>query len=144
MRRLASCWLLLLAACSRPADPVRRVLDELAAAAERRDAQAVADLLTPDFQAADGSGREEAVGTVRQYFAGYEDLRVSLSDVTIERGDQAARVRFRADLSGRARKIAGLEGLLPRSSSYRFDLRLAPDGKRWRVAWAAWQEAETR
>ena len=39
---------------------------------------------------------------------------------------------------GTPRKIGGLEGLIPRSASYRFEVRLAPDGGRWKVYKASW------
>ncbi len=64
-----------------------------------------------------------------------------LSDVTIERAEGAARVRFRAELSGQPRQASGLAGLLPSSETYRFDVRLVPDGSRWKVAWASWEPA---
>jgi hypothetical protein len=69
-------------------------------------------------------------------------LDVSLSDVQIERGENAARARFRAKLSGQPRRVGGLEGLVPSSSAYDFDVRLTQEGGRWKVAWASWARAE--
>lgn len=131
-------------ACGEKGDPVRQTLDQVVAAAQERDAEAVAQHLAPDFQAADGSGRADAQATLRRYLAAYEQLSVRLSDVTIERGPSAARVTFRADVSGTPRKIGGLEGFLPRSSAYRFELRLVPEGERWKIAWASWEPAQDR
>jgi hypothetical protein len=129
------------AACGEKGDPVRRTIDEIVTAAEKRDAAAVVERLAPDFQAADGSGRADAETTLRRYLGAYERLRVRVSDLTIERAAGAARARFRAEISGTPRNVGGLEGLLPRSSVYRFDLRLAPasDGGRWLVTWASWE-----
>ena len=76
---------------------------------------------------------------MRRYFAAYEILDVKMKDLTIERAPEAARARFRAELSGQPRKIGGLDGLLPSASTYNFDVRLVPDGKRWKVAWASWE-----
>jgi hypothetical protein len=130
------------AACGEKGDPARRTIDEIVAAAEKRDAAAVVERLAPDFQAADGSGRADAEMTLRRYLAAYERLGVRISDLTIERAAGAARARFRADLTGTARKIGGLEGILPQSSAYRFDLRLAPtsEGGHWVVTWATWEQ----
>lgn len=130
------------AACGEKGDPARRTIDEIVAAAEKRDAAAVIERLAPDFQAADGSGRSDAEMTVRRYLAAYQRLGVRISDFQIERAAGAARARFRAELSGTPRNIGGLEGILPRSSTYRFDLRLAPasDGGRWLVTWASWEQ----
>jgi hypothetical protein len=130
------------AACGEKGDPARRTIDEIVAAAEKRDAAAIVERLAPDFQAADGSGRADAEMTLRRYLAAYERLGVRISDFQIERAAGAARARFRADLTGTARKIGGLEGILPQSSTYRFDLRLAPasDGGRWLVTWAGWEQ----
>ena len=142
LRGIALAAILVGAACGEKGDPARRTIDEIVAAAEKRDAAAVVERLAPDFQAADGSGRSDAEMTVRRYLAAYERLGVRISDFQIERAAGAARARFRADLTGTARKIGGLEGILPQSSTYRFDLRLAPasDGGRWLVTWAGWEQ----
>ena len=130
------------AACGPATDPVRQTIDGIVEGAEERQAAAIVERLSPDFQAADGSGRADADVTLRRYLAAYEKLGVRISDLTIERAEGAARARFRADLTGSPRRIGGLEGLLPEASAYRFDLRLVPaEGGRWLVAWAAWEPA---
>ena len=144
MRRLAGAIfalapLLLAARCGAPKDPVGAALDAMVRAADARDAGALFDRIAPGFSAADGSTRDDARATVERYFAAYEILDVRLEDVRIERGgSDAARVRFRARMSGQPRKIGGLEGLVPSSSAYDFDLRLTNDGGVWKVAWAQW------
>jgi hypothetical protein len=128
--------------CGEKSDPVRQALDRLVAAAKEREAGDFVQSLAPDFRADDGTGRADAEATLRRYFAAYESLDVRMSDVSIERAADAARVRFRADLSGKPRSIGGLEGLLPATSAYRFDLRLSPgEGGRWLVTWASWENA---
>ena len=132
----------LVAGCGPATDPVQQTIDGIVAGAEDREAAAIVERLSPDFQAADGSGRVDAEATLRRYLAAYEKLDVRISELTIERASGAARARFRADLSGSPRKIGGLEGLLPQSSAYRFDLRLVPSsGGHWVVTWAAWEPA---
>jgi len=128
------------AGCGKSADPVRQTLDEVVKAACERDAQTVIDHLTSDFQDENGESRPEAEATISRYLAAYESLNVALRDVSIDRAPNAAHVSFRADLAGHPRKIAGLEGLLPRTSSYRFELRLVPEADRWKIAWASWRE----
>ncbi|HEV8609803.1 MAG TPA: hypothetical protein VGS98_07030 [Thermoanaerobaculia bacterium] len=144
LRAIALALFLVALACGEKGDPARRTIDEIVAAAEMRDAGAVVERLGPDFQAADGSGRADAETTLRRYLAAYERLGVRISDLTLERAAGAARARFRAELSGTPRKVGGLEGILPRSSTYRFDLRLAPasDGGRWLVTWASWEQTQ--
>lgn len=128
--------------CGEKKDPVRQALDRLVGAAQERDSGDFIQNLAPDFQAADGTGRADAEATIRRYFAAYERLDVRISDVSIERAAGAARVRFRTDLSGKARSIGGLDGILPSTSEYKFDLRLAPgEGGRWLVSWASWESA---
>ena len=144
--RAAAAVLVLLVAsatgCGEKSDPVRQALDRLVAAAKDRDAGDFVEGLAPDFRADDGTGRADAEATLRRYFAAYESLDVRISDVSVERAADAARVRFRADLSGKPRSVGGLEGLLPAKSAYRFDLRLSPgEGGRWLVTWAAWENA---
>jgi hypothetical protein len=87
------------------------------------------------------SGFAEAQSTVERYFAAYEVLDVSIRDVRIERAEGAARVRLRATLSGQPRRIGGLDGLVPSSAAYDFDLRLVPEGGAWKVSWAQWNPA---
>jgi SnoaL-like protein len=144
VRRLAGTVLalapaLLVAGCGSPKDPVRATLDAMVRAADARDAGALFEKVAPGFSAADGSNRDEARAAVERYFAAYEILDVRLEDVRIERGGaDAARVRLRARLSGQPRRIGGLEGLVPSSAAYDFDLRLTQEGGAWKVAWAQW------
>jgi len=144
-RRLAEVTALLaalaLAGCGGGKDPVQSTLDAIVKAADARDAKALFQKLTPGFQAADGSGFAEAQSTVERYFAAYEILEVTIRDVRIERAEGAARVRLRATLSGQPRRIGGLDGLVPSSAAYDFDLRLIPEGSQWKVSWAQWNPA---
>jgi hypothetical protein len=131
--------------CGAPRDPVDAALDALVRAADARDARALFERIAPEFSAADGSGQDDARATVERYFAAYETLDVRLEDISIERGGpDTARVRFRARMSGHPRKIGGLEGLVPSSASYDFDLRMANEGGAWKVAWAQWNPAGER
>jgi hypothetical protein len=132
-----------LASCSRPlADPVAALLAELEAAAEARDAERFAERLAPAFQGAHGLGRAEALAQLKRYFAGYESVAIDVYGVELDRSGAAARVRCVVELSGRARKAFGLEGLLPPEAAYRFDLDLADEGGTWRVRGATWEPAE--
>jgi hypothetical protein len=128
-------------ACSRSGDPARDTLDAMVKAASARDAKELFAHVASSFQAADGSGLADARSTVGRYFAAYETLNVSIRDVRIERGENAARVRLRAEMSGQPRKIGGLEGFVPSSAAYDFDLRLVAESGVWRVAWAQWNPA---
>jgi len=145
LRWLCLAGLFLFTGCGGGSDPVRATIDEMVRAAEKRDASSVMDRLAPDFQAADGTGRADTESALRGYFAAYERLGVRISELKIERAAGAARARFRADLSGKPRQVAGLDGWLPRTASYRFDLRLSPDSTgRWLVTSAGWEIAPGR
>ena len=136
--------LLFAAGCGEKADPVRSTLDRIRKAAEARDVAGVVENLTPDFRDNAGSGAGEMSEALRHYFAAYEIINLQMRDITIERAAEAARARFRVEFSGQPRKIGGLAGLLPSASTYNFDVRLVPDGKRWKVTWAAWEAAAAR
>jgi hypothetical protein len=138
--RTALAVVLLAFACRPSGDPARAAIDALAQAAHERDAKAFLELVAPDFQAADGSRRSDVDGMLQRFFAAWETLDVRLRDLTIERSEGAAIARFRAELSGKPRRIGGLEGLFPSSSSWRFETRLAPSDGKWRVTWASWSE----
>ena len=133
------CVLLLLAAgCREKADPVRATLERIRKAAEARDPAGVLENLTSDFRDDTGGGAGEVSEALRRYFAAYEVLNLQVRDLTIERAAEAARPLPRRLLRPAA-KIGGLDELLPSASAYNFDVRLVPDGKRWKVAWAAWK-----
>ena len=128
-------------ACRRESDPVRATLDRVVKAAQARDASAVVENLTKDYRDAEGQASADVAAMLRRIFAAYEIVDVRLSDVEIERAPEAARATFRADFSGQPRKLGGLDGFLPSASAYRFDVRLVPEGNRWKVAWASWEVA---
>jgi hypothetical protein len=139
-RLLIFALLAVLPACRKPADPLTSAVNFLVVSANRRDRDAILRKVAPDFQAEDGSSRAEIDSRLRQIFAAYDTLQVVLSGLTIERGNEVALARFRLVLSGSPTRLGGLDSLLPRSSTYRFELRLTPDGGDWRVAWARWEE----
>lgn len=127
-------------ACSRkPNDPVRGLVDELAAAAEARDADRFAERISETFQGG-GMGRADALATLRRYLAAYESVGVEIYKFEAERDGGVARVHCEVDFSGHARKIGGLEGLLPPSAVYRFELEVADEAGTWRVTSARWEE----
>ncbi len=126
-------------ACRHGSDPIRATLDRVVKAAQARDSRAVVENLTGDYRDAEGQTSADVAATLRRYFAAYEIIDVRLSDVEIDRAPEAARVTFRAGFSGQPRKLGGLDRFLPSASTYRFELRLVPEGNRWKVAWASWQ-----
>lgn len=131
-------------ACREKADPVREVLDRMVQAAQARDAPGVVENLAADFRDAAGSDAAEASATLRRYFAAYETVSLRIEDLTIERAPEAARARFRVVFTGRPRKLGGLDRFLPSASTYAFDMRLVPEGGRWKAAWASWEEEGNR
>ena len=131
------------AGCQPARDPVLDLVDALRQAAEDRDAQAIADRLADDFKGTAGADKAEATATLRRYFAGYESVHLAVYDITVRgRTENEAEVGFRAEFSGSARKIGGLDGFLPPSAVERFDLRLARRGTEWKVVSAEWKPVE--
>ena len=130
------------AACRPAKDPAVAAVDALVDAANRRDRSAIVENLAPDFEAADGSRRDDIDQRLRQLFAGYDSLNVSLSGLTVDHGNDVALARFRLQMTGAPSRFGGLDALLPRSSRFRFELRLVPAGNSWKVAWARWEEDE--
>ncbi len=126
--------------CSRrPADPVAALLAELESAAETRDADRFGKSLSADFRAEEGFDKPEALRELKRTLAIYETVSISVYGVETERRPAAARVRFVAEFSGDARKLPGLEGFLPPSAVYRFELDVADEAGTWRVRQAGWQ-----
>jgi hypothetical protein len=142
VRTLAIVALAAAASCShRPAEPVAALLAELEAAAEARDADAFAARLSADFTGERGADRADTIGDLQRYFAAYETVAIEVYDVETERRGAEADVRCVVEFSGRARRVLGLEGLLPPAAVYRFELDLADEAGTWRVRRAQWQLA---
>ncbi len=112
------------------------------AAAEKRDADGVMRRIGEGFRDAAGGDRRDASELVRRTLAAYRSLSLSLSDVVIERGPAAAHAKFRVRMSGTPRAAGGLEGILPRSSRWAFDVRLESRSGGWKVTWASWVPVE--
>lgn len=140
--RLAAAAALLAAAACAAKDPVAAALGGIEKGAEKRDADAVLAWVAPDFEGG-GWSRAEVEQNLKRYLFAYDGLEVTVRDLKVERGAGVAFATFRADLSGTPRAIGGLADLVPRTSSFRFEVRLAPgDGGRWRVYRASWQPLE--
>ena len=127
-----------LGSCRREADPVRATLDALAAAASGRDADAAGDLLATVYADAEHADRAAALLTIRRYFAAYERISTSFSDLQIDRKPDLARATFTATFDGAPREIGALEGMLPRSAKVKFEMNFVPEEGQWKVAWAGW------
>ncbi len=138
--RSGLCLILLLPALAcRESDPIRATLDRVVKAARARDSRAVVENLTGNYRDAEGQTSADVAATLRRIFAAYEIIDVRLSDLEIDRAPDAARVTFRADFSGQPSKLGGLDRFVPSASTYRFEVRLVPEGNRWKVAWASWE-----
>ena len=134
---------LTLGACRSQPDPVLALVEALRAGAEDRDAQAIADRLADDFKGNGSVDKAEATATLRRYFAAYESVHLLVYDVTVtRRTDTEADLGFRAEFNGAARRIGGLDGFLPPSAAFRFDLRLTRRGPDWKAAAAEWRPVD--
>jgi hypothetical protein len=134
---------LILGACRSQPDPVLALVEALRVGAEDRDAQAIADRLADDFKGNGSVDKAEATATLRRYFAAYESVHLAVYDVTVtRRTDTEADLGLRAEFNGAARRIGGLDGFLPPSAVFRFDLRLARRGADWKVTAADWRPVE--
>ncbi len=131
----------LAAACGGRRDPSAEIVRSLARAADHRDSAAIVASLAPDFRASSGAGREEVGAELRRLFAAYASVDVSTSNPAVHPFPEFDVVRFEATFRGRPGKIGGLEGMLPSSARYRFELRLARDGDRRTITNATWEEA---
>jgi hypothetical protein len=130
--------ILVLGACSKK-DPVLALIDDLEAAVEDKSADEVSERVAADFRGEGGVDRAEAISLLRRYLAGYEKIEADVYDVSVQRGDGSADVKFRVDFSGQAMSIGGLSGLLPPDASYRFDLHVVDQGGTWKVQRADWE-----
>ena len=127
-------------ACRGAGDPAADTVRALARAADHRDAPTIVAALAPGFEGSLGMSREDVDAELRRLFAAYASVDVSVSDLATERYPEFTLARFRVEFRGAVRRIGGLEGILPSSARYRFELRLVPEGREFRVASAHWEE----
>ena len=136
---LALALLVLPAACRKTEeDPVRATVEALAEAADARDADAAGELLGAAYADGEHADRAAALLTIRRYFAAYERVSATFTDLVVERKPDLARATFVASFDGAPRKIGALDAMLPRSAKVRFEMNLAPEEGRWKVVWAGW------
>jgi len=140
-------WLTALAlapACRRaPADPVQALLAEGEAAAEARDADRFGALLSRSFRSRQGMDRGAVLAELRRLFALYQTVGVTLYGVEQAREEGGPLdVRCVVEFSGEAKKIGALQGLLPPSAVYRFELTLAEEEGVLRISRARWEPVE--
>jgi hypothetical protein len=114
------------------------------AAAEDRDAEEVAALLSESFRGKSGLAKADAVATLRRYFAAYETIALTLHEVEVEPRPDGATARCLVEFSGGAKQAFGLSGPLPSAAVYRFALELADEGGIWRVRQADWEVVPLR
>ena len=135
---LALPLLLALVSCRKEADPVRATIEGLESAAEDRDADAAGALLAAAYADREHPDRVAAILTIRRYFAAYESISASFSDLVVDRKPDLARASFTASFNGSPRKLGALSEMLPRTAKVRFEMNLAPEGDGWKVVWASW------
>jgi hypothetical protein len=139
VRRLLVAAVLAAACASKPADPVQKLLADVEEAAEDRDAEAFAQHLAPTFT---GGGLDKAGATaeVRRWLKLYDGVDVTISEVERTEAGSGARIKMRADFSGRPKDLPGLRGMLPGASAFRFDLQVAPGAEgAWSIVGASWE-----
>lgn len=134
--------LTLLAACTRPRDPVEALLFDITAAAGERNADRIVERLSSGFAGEAGLTRDAALAELRRHFFLYKGVEVVISDVATEGPSDSLTVRCRAHFSGTPKDVGGLAGLLPDAASYRFELSLTQEAGVLKIARASWQREE--
>lgn len=142
-------WLLLalalLAGCGgsteTPEARIRRVLAEIEAAAEARQAGAIKLHLSELYHDAQGNDQKAVMAIATMHFMRHTSVhlltRVSALELT---APGEARAQVLVAMAGTP--IADASQLIPlRADLYRFDVRLRDEASHWRVVSAAWQPA---
>lgn len=129
--------LVLASACSRtpPEEALRETIGAMQAAAEARDADALAEPLAEDFVGPGGMDRDGFRRTAALLWLRSRAIGVTLGPLDVEVSGEHARVGFTA-------ATRGGEGLLP-SQAQIYDVRTAwrlEDGE-WRLISAEWEPA---
>jgi hypothetical protein len=126
--------------CGRPHDATEPIL-EAARAVEKKDADAVASCLASGYHDGEHADAAAVVARVRQLTLAYDRPKVSVTGMKLAQSGSTARARFRAELSGAPKSLPGLEGFLPRTSAWDFEVNLVREDGRWKIATASWTPA---
>jgi hypothetical protein len=137
MLRALPIALLLLLTCKQ-GDPIAAAVDDVAKAAEDRDAGAVVEKLAANYSDANG-GRREAEDALRRYFFGYRSIDVDIRELKTYQNGPTAQARFVVAFTGVPKTIGGLDQILPSSATYRFNVWLIKEGGGWKITNAEWQ-----
>jgi len=137
MRYAVSIAFLLLLTCKQ-ADPIATTVNNVAKAAEAKDAAAVVEQLAANY-ADENGGRREAEETLRRYFFGYRSIKMSIRDLQTFHTGPTAEAKFVVVFAGVPKEIGGLDQLLPSSATYRFDVWLVEEGGKWKITQAQWK-----
>ena len=130
--------LLALKACSAPAteDALRETIAGMQAAAEQRDAAALAGSLSEDFVGPEGMDRDQFRRMAAVIWLREREVGVSLGPLDVAMvGPEGARVEFTA-------ATRGGEGWLPdRAQVYRVKTGWRLEGGEWKLLTATWEPA---
>ena len=133
MRRWPVLFVVLLFACAEE-DPIARLVKDVADAAEERDAGEVMQHVAASYD-----NRAEVENTLRRYFFGYKTFDVTVRDLESTVSGSEAFATFNVDFIGIPKTIGGMDQLLPRSATYRFDITLVQEGGAWKISSARWE-----
>ena len=134
---LAAWFVLACAGCSRtpPEEALRASIAEMEAAAEARDADALAEHLATDFVGPGGMDRDRFRRTAALLWLRSREIGVALGPLEVEVNGEHARVRFTAATRGGA-------GLLPDSANlYQVETGWRLEDGDWRLISADWDAA---
>jgi hypothetical protein len=132
MRRWPLLFVFLLFACKEQ-DPIAQLVDNVADAAEERDAGAVMQHVATSY-----ANRAEVENTLRRYFFAYKTFEVTVRNLESTVSGSEAFATFDVDMIGVPRQVGGMDQFLPRAATYRFDVTLAEEGGGWRITSARW------
>ncbi len=141
-----ACFAVLLLACGPkpPADPVERLLFDLARAAMSQDTEAFGTHLASGFVGEGGWTKADTLSELRRYFTLYQSVDVGTAGLEVDRSGAAPVARFRASFAGRPKDIKGLAGVLPESARFQFELTLVEEAGMLRAARASWRQIEAQ
>lgn len=135
---------ILLAACGGdPGTPESQIIDLIAgaeAAAEERDAKALADLLSDSYSDDRGQSKHEIIQRLRLYLFRHQSIHLYISIDSIEFPvPELAEVKLVAGMAGRG--IPDGSDWRLEADVYEFDIRFELDDEEWKVISANWQRS---
>lgn len=117
---------------------MRKIIDQMEAAAEDRDIGDLMEFVSPDFRDAEGQGGEELARDIRGYFVANQSIHLltRINQIEFPMADEA-RLQVTVGMAGREADASAVWSLA--TDLQEFDVTMRKEDETWKVTYAKWR-----